>query len=220
MCGRYYLKISIDKLIERYGIANDDVHFLIDSIKDREKKEFDSEIFPSQKIAIIIQDKTKSRPIIKEFKWGFSPFYSKRLIINARAETIDKKKTFKKPFLEKRCLVPASAFFEWEKSNGKKIKQRIFLQNKKIFSLAGIYDSFIERGKEIQAFTIITTMANNKISRIHNRMPVILNEKDEKNWLNINFTDYTALKDLLKPYPDKDIQIIPEDQGTQMTLDF
>ncbi|MEJ6952152.1 SOS response-associated peptidase [Natronospora cellulosivora (SeqCode)] len=220
MCGRYYVKISINKLLEKYGIINEDFY----TMKERKNKEIiNREIFPSQEAPIIIKNNTSSGPIIQNLKWGFSPSYSKRLIINARAETIDSKKTFKKAFLKRRCLVPASAFFEWEKSNNTKLKQRIFLKNKNLFSLAAIYDSFSnEKGKKIYAFTIITTSANNKISSIHNRMPVILNEKDEKKWLDTNFDDPIQLKGLLQPYPNEEIDIIPENkkQSEQMKLDF
>lgn len=227
MCGRYYLKISIDKLLEKYGIIDDDFNY-VNEYQNKKKssnnnyREFDREIYPSQKAPIILQNIENSKLILEDCKWGFAPTYSKNLIINARAETINRKKTFKNPFLKQRCLVPASAFFEWEKQGSKKVKQRIYLQDRNLFSLAAIYDTFPDdKGEKIQSFTIITTKANNKISKIHNRMPVILQKKDEKSWLDTNFDDPEELKELLKPYSEQEMKIVPEDKnGKQMSLGF
>jgi len=204
MCGRYYLKISIDKLLEKYGIINN---------------EFDDipvgEIFPSQQAPIIFN---KQDIKMRLSKWGLSPSYLKRPIINARAETLDKKKTFKGLFDKKRCLIPVSGFFEWKNQNGTKIKHSIYLENREFFSLAGLYESSLDSsGNRITEFVIITTAANKKISEIHNRMPLILSEDKEQEWLN-NDTEKKQIKNILKPYPDDKIVLEPEKD--QLGFDF
>lgn len=206
MCGRYYLKITIDKLIERYGILNNEM----DSITD-------GEIFPSNRAPVIIQQENKKE--LRLFKWGFKPSFTNRLIINARAETIDKKPTFKNAFFGSRCLVPASSFFEWQTKGKQKIKYKISLKNMDIFSLAGIFDIFKDdNGNNIQSFTVITTEPNNKLKKIHNRMPVIIPRENEDYWLDNNPVDFKILKDMLRPYPEEALLIEPD--SDQLKLNF
>jgi len=207
ICGRYYLKISIDKLLEKYGIINDNIEYTPSS-----------EIFPSQNAPIILNESGRN---IYLCKWGFSPSYAKKLIINARAETLDKKKTFKKPLQKKRCIIPASGFFEWEKRADRKIKCKIYLKDQEVFSLAGLYDNFINKsGESINAFTIITTKANDKIGEIHDRMPAILSDNNISDWLDPMFNNVNDLNALLKPYTGDDLILEPEIENTQMHLDF
>lgn len=204
MCGRYYLKISIDKLLEKYGIINNDFANIPVG-----------EVFPSQQAPIILNDQNI---MMRMAKWGLSPSYAKRLIINARAETLDKKKTFKGLFNKKRCLIPVSGFFEWKKQNGTKIKHRIYLEDQELFSLAGLYEHSLDSsGNRITEFVIITTTANKKISKIHERMPLILSEDKEQEWLN-NDTEKKQVKNILKPYPDDKIVLEPEKD--QLGFDF
>lgn len=209
MCGRYFFKVKIEDLIDRYGLYLD---------KDI-SLENQGEIFPTQTAAVIIRNNNKNR--LEQFKWGFTPSFTNRPIINSRSETIASKKMFKKSFYNKRCIIPANSFFEWKKSDSRKIKYRIFLENEPIFSLAAIYDSFKDNnGNKVNCFSILTTEPNNTISAIHNRMPVIIRKSDEKNWLNTDYKDKDGLKKLLKPYPDQYMKAEPDDQNQQLSLDF
>lgn len=194
MCGRYYLFADIEEISRRFNINYCDV--LIKSMP---------EIFPSNEVPIIINN--GKRQMIKLMKWGFNLSYLKKLIINARSETIDTKKLFKYSFYNKRCLIPASGFFEWKKENGKNIKYKIYLKDENLFSMAGIYSSFQDKnGEYINCFTILTINANKKISSIHNRMPVILDRESEQMWLNNSIKD-KSLKELLKPIDDIKVEI-------------
>jgi putative SOS response-associated peptidase YedK len=187
MCGRYYLNLSIEDIMEIYGIR--------ESIIEYEPK---SEIYPSEKSVVITNNGKKE---IKLFKWGFSSPYGKNLIINARSETIDIKPTFRESFLFRRCLIPANGFFEWEKKEGKSIKHRIHLKDDSIFSMAGIYSIFKDKhGNKYEAFTIITTSPNQLISKIHHRMPAIIDKKYEDLWLDSSVKDAKLLKGVLKPF--------------------
>lgn len=190
LCGRFQMSMDFALLLERYGIK-------VPEIVINPK----AEVFPSGDVPVVLNQGEKKMKILK---WGFSPSFAKRLIINARSETIDIKPTFKSAFNSRRCLVPANGFFEWQKTDGKSIKHRIHLGNDEIFSMAGIYDSFTDKdGSTFEAFTILTTSATEDLKRIHHRMPVILNKSDEDLWLDNDIKDFRLLKGLLRPYSER-----------------
>lgn len=184
MCGRYALDADIDILIERYKAI----------IAEREIKT-KSEIFPTDSQPIITERDGRR---IELAKWGFMPHYAKRPLINARGETVHEKPTFRKSFLIGRCLVPATAFFEWEEKGDKKIKRKISVEDIAIFSMAGLYEDFISKeGNKFRAYTILTSDANTQMSQIHDRMPVILSQEDEEKWLDPGQIDIGKLRELV-----------------------
>ncbi|NQU59026.1 MAG: SOS response-associated peptidase [Rhodospirillales bacterium] len=111
-------------------------------------------------------------------------------IINARAETLEKKQTFR-PLLEQRCLVPASTWYEWREAGGKKLKNKISLPESPLFAFAGLTDG--------NHFTLITCRPSPSIAHIHNRMPVVMAPNDETAWLDADLP-FTAVAKLLIPY--------------------
>ena len=177
MCGRFSLDTDINDLFLRYSI----IEKLID-FKPRE------EVFPSQICPVVLNDRENK---IVEMKWGFKTSFSKNLIINARSETVYEKPTFKESFLSRRCIIPATNYYEWEVVDNKKVKRRIGLKGISIISLAGIYNN--------GNFTILTTNAHRDIEYVHNRMPVIIPMKSEAIWLDNNIKDISLLKQMLKP---------------------
>lgn len=188
MCGRYELDADIDMLIAHYKA--------IIGEKDFQGSE---EIFPTNTVAIIRQIEDKE---IDFLKWGFMPSFTKKPLINARGETVHIKPTFKNSFINRRCIIPATSFFEWEKVGDKKIRRRISL-DKELFSMAGLYNSFFDEGKQYEAFTILTINANDQMKHIHERMPLILKEEDEDMWLDSNNKNILGLKDLIVPWQGK-----------------
>lgn len=188
MCGRYALDADIDLLIAHYKAIIGD-------------KEFagSEEIFPTNTVPIIRQKEDRR---IDFLKWGFNPSFTKKPLINARGETVDIKPTFKSSFINKRCIIPATSFFEWEKVGDKKVKRSISLEEK-IFSMAGLYSTFYDDGKEYEAFTILTINANEQMKHIHERMPVILTRGNESIWLDNNNKNILGLKDLIVPWQGK-----------------
>ena len=137
---------------------------------------------------------------IKAAVWGFAPHYAKRPLINARGETVHQKPTFSKAFFTSRCIVPATSFFEWEKTEDGKIKRRISVEGQGIFSMAGLLGLFKDKeGRPFEAYTIITISANEQMEHIHDRMPVILKPEDEDVWLDSNNANLDALKGLMVP---------------------
>jgi putative SOS response-associated peptidase YedK len=126
-------------------------------------------------------------------------------MINARAEGIESKPSFKKPLRYQRCIIPASAFFEWKGNPGAKVKYRIARTDGELFGFAGLYnvwrDPHDPTGGEFTTCTIITTQPNELVAPIHNRMPVILLPEDEDHWLAPDMSEPEAITSLLRPYP-------------------
>lgn len=187
MCGRYALEADIDELIERYKAIVLDSNF-----------NSKTEIFPTNTVPIVRQVDNIQ---IDNLKWGFMPSFAKKPLINARAETVDIKPTFKESFFNRRCIIPATNFFEWEKVDDKKVKRSIKIMEEKIFSMAGLYNSFFDKeGNKYEAFTILTTRANQSMEHIHDRMPVIIPKEAEDIWLDKENRNIDLLRDLLKPW--------------------
>jgi len=165
-------------------------------------------IAPTQNVPIIlIEDDNR---VLKLMRWGLVPFWSKdpkigSRMINARAETITEKASFKNPLKKKRCLVPASGFYEWKKNPDKtKVPMYFHLKSREPFAFAGLWDQWkMPEGDKLFTFTIITTGPNELMKPIHNRMPLILPQKEESKWLDPELTDYDKLTPLLIPYPSE-----------------
>lgn len=124
-------------------------------------------------------------------------------MINARAETLAEKTSFRRLLTTRRCLIPASGYYEWRKNGKRKIPVWIHLKTKQPFAFGGLWKVWRMPQEEtfLESFTIITTTANDFIKPIHDRMPVILLADDEKSWLDPKMNDSAAILSLLKPYP-------------------
>ncbi len=156
---------------------------------------------------------------IQTFRWGLIPFWVKdeataekisNGTFNAKSETIWEKPAFRDAARRKRCMVLAHGFFEWYSAPDKKIPFYIKRNDNQPFAFAGLYDTWTnpDTGEMIHSFSIITTAANTLLEKIHNskkRMPVILPQRVEKDWINPQTPSQTLL-DLLKPLPDGDLE--------------
>lgn len=153
---------------------------------------------PAQQLWVITNHGPRS---IKTMHWGFllSRDEKTQLIINARAESLDKKPLFRQKLKSSRCIIPADGFFEWQKNPDKKQPFRFTLKDKSLFAFAGLYGEFkAPDGNIFQAFTIITTEANQLVAQLHTRMPVILSPPDALRWLS---DEKVALEgNMLKPF--------------------
>lgn len=151
-------------------------------------------------------------------RWGLIPHWAKDAkfgyhTINARAETVASQPAFRDAFRKRRCIVPANGFFEWQKVmlGGKEVKQPHYIHRKdgRPMGLAGLWDRWVgPDGEAIESFTIITTEANELVSSLHNRMPVILRREDYAAWLNPDAKG-DDLKSLLAPCPSDWLAIRP-----------
>lgn len=204
MCGRYTITITIDELLFRYMVDATSTPFHIPRYN----------VAPMQMIPAIIYDGRTRR--LGPLRWGLVPAWAKdekiaNHTINARSETLMEKASFKHIVRKKRCLIPADSFYEWKVVNSSKQPMRIMLKSKKVFSMAGLYDTWIhpQSGEKISSCTIITTPANRFMQPIHDRMPAILREEDEHRWLSDQITDEHELLTLLRPYPDEEMTAYP-----------
>ena len=200
MCSRYELQGTFEEIVLRFNVPTQ-AQTLINFNRLEE-------IRPTNKTLII----TKANKLAY-MQWGLNVNWNKSPIINARSETIDQKETFKS-ILQNRCVVPATAYFEWQKNGAQKIKTRIYKQGEKIISFAGL---FLEN-----EFTIITCQPSPSISHIHNRMPVILDHADEADWLSPD-KQFNTVASLLKtkknsPLKNKEVPQLPKKPNRQRDL--
>lgn len=154
----------------------------------------------------VVISKSKS-PQLSLMRWGLIPSWAKDSkfglsMFNARADTVTVKPSFKLSFRRRRCLIPATGFYEWKKNGHLKIPLYYTLKDQPLFSFAGLWDRWLDpHGSTLDTYTIITTDPNSFIKPVHDRMPVILKPDGEKIWLN-NTSSETSLLSLLQPYPD------------------
>jgi len=200
MCGRYTLMKEKAEL-EGYFDA---------VMEDFESFGPNYNVAPSHRMPVVGANKD-GRRTIKPFRWGLLPFWAKEekvsySMINARGESVDNKKSYKRSFERKRCLVPANGFYEWKGPKGDKTPYYIYPTHDELFAFAGIYNVWQSPdGKKVPTYSIITTEANTKMSKLHDRMPVMLVQEEFGEWLDPTNHNTTALKDLLKPFPDDGI---------------
>jgi putative SOS response-associated peptidase YedK len=161
-----------------------------------------SDVRPTQQVVALQADR-----ILTAMRWGLVPAWANdprvgSKMINARSEGIESKPSFKRPLRFQRCIIPASAFFEWKGSPGAKVRYRIARKDDAFFGFAGLYDTWRDSmGGELTTCTIITTQPNDLVAPIHNRMPVILLPEDEDRWLDPDMSEPEEIVSLLKPYP-------------------
>jgi len=168
-------------------------------------------IAPSQDCPVVTVE--GDRRVLGLMRWGLVPAWTDDVkigyrMINARGETVAEKQSFKTLLKKSRCLVPASGFYEWKKlaSDGK-TPYFIRLKGGGPFAFAGLWTVWhAGREDELRSFTIITTSANELMSPIHDRMPVILHEKDEARWLDPELVKPEDLLPLLVPYPSESME--------------
>jgi putative SOS response-associated peptidase YedK len=140
--------------------------------------------------------------------WADDPAVGNRLI-NARAETVASKPSFRAAFRQRRCLVPADGFYEWQKQAGKKQPFYIHLRGGGPFAFAGLWERWQGADEPIESFTIVTTEANELVRSLHERMPVILPREAYKHWLDPAYAKLEELQALLRPYPAEEMAAFP-----------
>jgi putative SOS response-associated peptidase YedK len=201
MCGRFVRSSPISLIVEIFKVG---------STMSGASASYN--VAPSQEI-LIINDKGK-RELVK-CRWGFLPPWVKDLsegsrMINARAETLDEKSSFKAAFKKQRCLIIADGFYEWKKEKRKKVPYYIRLKSPGPFGFAGLYNQWTSPdGEKICSCTIITTAANDLVATIHDRMPAIVPRDKVDMWLDPGFQDSEMLKRILRPYPSEEIEMYP-----------
>jgi putative SOS response-associated peptidase YedK len=151
-----------------------------------------------------------------QLRWGLVPFWSNdpsfgSKLINARSETAAEKSSFRKPFKQQRCLIPADGFYEWKKTkSGSKQPYFVHMKDEQPFSLAGLWDRWQgPQGEVIASFTILTTEPNCVVKPIHKRMPVIIAQEQYDTWLDPTINEVVKLQKLLTPYDGEKMAAYP-----------
>jgi putative SOS response-associated peptidase YedK len=204
MCGRFTLFHTPEEVAERFGV---------NSILETAAQ---YNIAPTQNIAVVTQNGTRH---MESFHWGLIPSWAKdpaigSKMINARAETLAEKPSFRTALSRRRCLIPADGFYEWQAAQDgpKAVKTPMYLHRKDsgLFAFAGLWDEWhTPDGSPLRSCTIVTTTPNSVAAPIHDRMPVILHPEDEAFWLDKTVTDPHSLLSLLVPYPAEEMEAYP-----------
>jgi putative SOS response-associated peptidase YedK len=168
-------------------------------------------------VPTILQTSASTNRQFKMLHWGLIPSWAKdpkmgAKLINARAETVAEKPAFRSAFRQRRCLVLADGFYEWQQQENKKQKQPYYFRvnDGQPFAFAGLWERWQDgNGKEIESCTLLTTQPNELMNPIHNRMPVILDPKDYDLWLDLEVKKPELLQPLLHPYPTEEMMAYP-----------
>ena len=200
MCGRYSL-ICTDDLGNRFR-----VHLSEPPCRSR------FNVAPSQEMPIVVKAEQVELVMMA---WGLVPHWAREPTqshrpINARAETLTERPMFRGLLQHRRCLVPASGFYEWKKDGDQKTPYFIRVKEAPLFAFAGLYDIWTDpTGAEHPSYTIITTTANELVQPIHDRMPAILTPEAEERWLDPAPLASDELSHLLGPYPPGAMEAYP-----------
>ncbi len=205
MCGRFTL-IAWDEVEQRFLPAGSGMEMIRERFAESGAWAGPRyNIAPTQDVLAITGDGHQNRDHL--MRWGLVPSWAKDIsignrMINARAETLAERPSFRAAFRRRRCLVVADSFYEWRRDGRRRIPMRIGLESGELFAFAGLWESWTSpEGGRILSCAIITTAANEFVVPIHDRMPVILAREFESAWLDPEIEDAEALSELLTPYP-------------------
>jgi putative SOS response-associated peptidase YedK len=196
MCGRYIL-LRPNDLFERFGVSN-----WLEDLLDN------ADVRPTQFSPVIGMDRRAEL-----MRWGLVPAWAKdpamgAKLINARAETLAEKPSFRRPLRSGRCLIPATGFYEWQASpTGRGKTKMLFTRaDGDMFGFAGLCDVWRDpSGRELKTYTIVTTAPNAVVAPVHDRMPVILTRETEEVWLDPDEHDPQNLIPCLLPLPAEEL---------------
>ena len=192
MCGRFTLKVDIERIAKTFGVEP-----TLNTVKRYN-------IAPTQNVVSVMRN---GETHLAELRWGLIPSWAKdesigSRMINARAESLAEKPSFKGLLRSKRCLIVADGFYEWKQENGHKTPMYITMKDDEPFAFAGLWDTWKNPdGQQLRTCTIITTQPNDVVAPIHNRMPAILLPEAREAWLDPAIKDDELLTHLLAPYP-------------------
>ena len=204
MCGRYRLSRR-KQLVEEY----------FDSVSGDEEWNPRYNIAPTQPVPVIRQNPKESLRELSLIRWGLILSWAKdpsvaAKMINARSETAGTKPAFSDAMKSRRCLIPADAFYEWEKIGKTKQPYCFEVNEGKLFAFAGLWDRWKDAsGKTVDTCSILTTTPNALTAPVHDRMPVILNPDGYDLWLDPGMRDVVAASELLKPYDARLMRCYP-----------
>lgn len=202
MCGRYALYSHPEAILRHFGLAR-----LPEALSPRYN------IAPSQQAPVVRGARGGGRELAL-MRWGLVPGWSKEpktsySTINAKAETVHVKPAYRTAFRRRRCLVPASGWYEWEETSQGKRPWFFRPREGELLALAGLWERWGEGEEAFDSYSIIVTDANALAKRIHRRMPVVIAPQDYDFWLDPAVTEPQALRPLLAPCPPDWLEAYP-----------
>lgn len=176
MCGRYNLAATPERVAEHFALAR------------LPRFQLSYNVAPARKILTVVALEDGSRKAVNLF-WGLVPSWAKDSknsshLINARAETVRQKPSFRSAFKHRRCLIPATGFYEWQKGQTGKQAFHIHRGDEGLFAFAGLWEQWQQENETLYSCTIITTVSNDLMLPIHDRMPVIIAVENYQRWLD------------------------------------
>lgn len=201
MCGRFTLRTPTNLLAEQF------------MFEAKVQLPLRFNIAPTQAVAAIRIDPDSKNRQLAQLRWGLIPSWAKdrkmaSRMINARAETVAEKPSFRAAFKRRRCLILADGYYEWKKAGKAKQPNYIRMNDDRPFVFAGLWESWRdENDKPLETCTIITTPSNELTSSIHERMPVILEDVDYDRWLDTSVQDRDKLEPLLRPFESAQMRV-------------
>lgn len=209
MCGRYVRASDKQQIAREFQVKSD--------LSGLSMPPADYNVAPSTFQPVIRGSREDGSREMVLMRWGLIPFFTKDpssikgvSTINARAETVPIAPTWREPFKKRRCIVPASYFYEWKKIDLKTKQPYAFsVTGSSMFAFAGLWDAWKDRqGHWLQSFSIVTTSANELMSSVHTRMPVILHQRDYDRWLSREVNEQPPM-DLMRPFESEDMEMKP-----------
>jgi putative SOS response-associated peptidase YedK len=200
MCGRYLLARSTEEVAKMFRVTDPFVNT---------RARYN--IAPTQDVLAIIHEEPMKSRVFAILRWGLVPHWAKdssgaAKLINARAETVASKPSFRDAYRKRRCVIPADGFYEWRR-DAARTPFAIARKDRLTMPFAGLWERWTDKksGETIRTCTILTTSANELCAPIHDRMPVILRADDIGLWLGEEPADADALAALLRPYPAEEM---------------
>jgi putative SOS response-associated peptidase YedK len=208
MCGRFARRSTREVLAEWFGVDLDDAPAFEPSYN----------VTPQSVQPVVRPGRDSGAPEFALLRWGLVPSWAKDAkigysTINARAEEVATKPAFREALRKRRCLVPADAFYEWQRSDAKNKRPfAIAFRSGQPYAFAGLWEQWRPKeGEALETFTILTTEANELLAPIHDRMPVILEPKDYKRWMEPADPDRLPVG-LMRPFPAEQMTAWPVSQ--------
>ncbi len=201
MCGRFTLRTPARDIAQAFGVSAPDT-----------KPRYN--VAPSQAVAAVRNRPAQDTREFVMLRWGLIPFWADGpqagyKMVNARAETVATKPAFRKAFAQRRCLILADGFYEWQKAGSGKQPFLIHMKDDRLFAFAGLWERWEREDEAVESCTIIVTEANDLVTPIHDRMPVILDPADYDVWLDSTYADRKRLQAMLKPFPSSELEAYP-----------
>ncbi len=203
MCGRFPLSPFAADLVQQFNLTG------LLAWRPRYN------IAPTQEVLTVLQPPETTEQRARFLRWGLVPPWAEgpavgSRMINARAETVATKPAFRRAFQERRCLILADGFYEWQKQEDRKQPFYIHLRDGRPFAFAGLWERWAPSdGQPLDSCTILTTVANQLVAPLHVRMPVILSPANRETWLDPRGQDVERMQAILRPYPAEEMEAYP-----------